>query len=178
MPSVGVKRASRKRQTSQNVLFREMRWCSSHTFPTRASYIESALMSERTVLSVEDDDAAFQLLKIAFTESQAAVHLIRVSDGEEAIAFLERRGTFHDAPRPDLVLLNMNLPKKSGLEVLAEVAASESLRSIPIVVFTASSLQSERARCMALGARDFVTKPANFDGLIDAVKSACARASA
>lgn len=135
-------------------------------------------MNERTVLSVEDDDAAFHLLEIAFHESQPAIHLIRVSDGEEALAFLARRGAFHDAPRPDLVLLNMNLPKKSGLEVLAEVAATESLRSIPIVVFTSSTLQSERARCLALGAQDFLTKPANFDGLIDAVNSACARASA
>ncbi len=130
------------------------------------------------MLSVEDDDAAFYLLRTAFAESQPAVNLIRVSDGEEALAFLQRRGTFHNAPRPDLVLLNINLPKKSGLEVLAEVAAHESLRSIPIVVFTSSTLQSERARCLALGAQDFLTKPANFDGLIDAVNSVCARASA
>lgn len=155
-----------------------MHWRTRHTFRREASYIEDAPMNERMVLSVEDDDAAFHLLEIAFNESQPAVNLIRASDGEEALAFLQRLGPFRNAPRPDLVLLNINLPKKSGLEVLAEVAANESLRSIPIVVFTSSSLQSERARCMALGAQDFLTKPASFDGLIDAVRSACARASA
>lgn len=134
-------------------------------------------MHARTVLSVENDDAAFHLLKVAFQESQPAVRLVRASDGEGALEFLERRGRFQNAPRPDLVLLNMNLPKKSGLEVLAEVAANESLRSIPVVVFTSSSLYSERARCLALGAQDSITKPSNFEGLINAVNSVCERSS-
>ena len=133
-------------------------------------------MGERLVLSVEDDDAAFHLLKTAFEEGAPAVDLVRVLDGDEALKFLERSGRFQDAPRPDLVLLNINLPKKSGFEVLSEVAADESLRSIPVVVFTSSSLQAEKARCMALGAQDFLTKPASFDGLVEAVRSVCARA--
>lgn len=133
-------------------------------------------MGDRLVLSVEDDDAAFHLLKTAFEEGAPAVDLVRVLDGDEALKFLERRGRFQNAPRPDLVLLNINLPKKSGFEVLTEVAANDSLRSIPVVVFTSSSLQAEKARCMALGAQDFLTKPASFDGLLDAVRSVCARA--
>lgn len=133
-------------------------------------------MGERLVLSVEDDDAAFHLLKTAFEEGAPAVDLVRVLDGDEALKFLERRGRFQNAPRPDLVLLNINLPKKSGFEVLTEVAANDSLRSIPVVVFTSSSLQAEKARCMALGAQDFLTKPASFDGLVEAVRSVCARA--
>lgn len=133
-------------------------------------------MGDRLVLSVEDDDAAFHLLKTAFEEGAPAVDLVRVLDGDEALKFLERRGRFQNAPRPDLVLLNINLPKKSGFEVLTEVAANDSLRSIPVVVFTSSSLQAEKARCMALGAQDFLTKPASFDGLLEAVRSVCARA--
>ena len=133
-------------------------------------------MHERVVLSVEDDDAAFHLLKTAFEEGAPAVELVRVLDGDEALSFLARRSPFKNAPRPSLVLLNINLPKKSGLEVLSEIAANDSLRSIPVVVFTSSSLQAERARCLALGAQDFMTKPASFDGLVEAVRSVCARA--
>ena len=133
-------------------------------------------MGERVILSVEDDDGAFHLLKVAFQETEPDVHLIRACDGVEALSFLSRADGYQNAPRPDLVLLNINLPKKNGLEVLAEMAASESLRSIPVVVFTSSSLRAEKARCMALGAQEFLTKPSDFDGLLDAVKSACARA--
>lgn len=152
-------------------------WNSRHTFPTLASYIEH-VMPDRLVLSVEDDDAAFHLLKIAFEEAQPAVRLMRVTDGEQALAFLHQRGRFHDVPRPDLVLLNLSLPRKSGLEVLSEMAPNESLRSIPVMVFTSSADTAEKAQCMALGAREFRTKPKNFDGLVDVVKSACIRASA
>lgn len=135
-------------------------------------------MGRRIVLSVEDDDAAFHLLKVAFEESQPAIELIRASDGEEALAFIQQQGRFENAPRPDLVLMNLNLPKKSGVEVLAEIAANPSLRSIPVVVFTSSSLHAERAKCMALGAQDFITKPLSFDELINVVGAACRRASA
>ncbi len=132
-------------------------------------------MATRVVLSVEDDDAAFQLLKSAFQETQRDVDLLRVHDGDEALRFLQRSGSYKHAPRPDMVLLNLNLPKKSGVEVLTEIVASESLRSIPVTVFTSSSLHAEKAKSYALGAQDFVTKPTTFTALVDVVKSVCAR---
>lgn len=133
-------------------------------------------MGARVILSVEDDDGAFHLLKVAFHETDPSVQLVRACDGVEALAFLTQSGPHHNAPRPDLVLLNINLPKKNGMEVLADIAASESLRTIPVVIFTSSELRSEKAHCLALGAQEFLTKPADFDGLLDAVRSACAHA--
>jgi CheY-like chemotaxis protein len=134
------------------------------------------IVGTRVVLSVEDNDITFYLLGKAFAEIYPPLQLRRVSDGEEAMAFLERAGPYSDAPRPDLVLLNLDLPKKSGREVLAAMQASDSLRSIPVVVFTSSALDKDRAQCLALGAQDFITKPSSYEGLITAVKSACARA--
>ncbi len=135
-------------------------------------------MPPRVVLTVEDDDAAFQLLKAAFQETQPEVQLLRANDSEEALAVLRRTGPFAQAPRPGVVLLNGSLPKKAALDVLAEISASESLRSIPVIVLTAPSRRADRERYMALGAQDFLTKPANFDDLVLAVKSASAKAFA
>ena len=127
------------------------------------------------VLSVEDDPAAYHVLRIAFQESGFPVQLYRAVDGEEALALLHGSGPDAPMPRPHLILLNLNLPKKSGLEVLAALQANPKLASIPTVVFTSSSLDSERAKCLALGAVDYVTKPMNFDGVVQAIQSACER---
>src|SRR5579875_1179381 len=133
-------------------------------------------MREHIVLSVEDDDAAFRLLRAAFEETEPAAKLFRARDGEQAIAFLRKTGSFTEAPRPDLILLNVNLPSRPGLEVLAEIAASDSLRSIPVVVLTASPLDSEREKYLALGAQDLLSKPAKFEELVLAVRSASVKA--
>lgn len=130
-------------------------------------------MGERVMLYVEDEDAAVFLLETAIKEAGIDVQLFRVSDGEQALAFLRCLNAYEKAPRPDLVLLDLNLPRKNGLEVLAEIHDSDSLRPIPVVVFTSSSLPADRSRSLALGAQQYITKPATFDGFIEAVKSAC-----
>jgi CheY-like chemotaxis protein len=132
----------------------------------------------RIVLSVEDDDNAYRMLEIAFGELNVDIELHRAADGEEALSKLRRMEPFAEAPRPDLILLNLNLPKKSGMEVLAAIRSDESLKEIPTVVFSSSALDSDRAKCLALGARDYITKPLSFDGLLQVVKKACSHARA
>jgi CheY-like chemotaxis protein len=127
----------------------------------------------RTVLSIEDDDGVEFLLQMAFREVGGDFRLFRVSNGEEALAFLRKMGSYVEAPRPDLVLMNLNMPRISGTEVLAEMQKDERLRDIPAVVFTSSQMDRDRAGCLALGARDFISKPSTFDGVMEAVRTAC-----
>jgi CheY-like chemotaxis protein len=131
-------------------------------------------MPGRLILYVEDDDAAFHLARTVLREEDPSLQLVRASDGEQALAFLGRLSTYENAPRPDLILLDMNLPKKSGFQVLAEVKATESLRSIPVVIFSTSESVSDSDNCRALGARDYITKPTSFDAFVDALRRACA----
>jgi two-component system, chemotaxis family, response regulator Rcp1 len=132
-------------------------------------------MGTPVLLYVEDEDAAVFLLETALKEVRITVELYRVSDGEQALAFLRRSGAYQAAPKPDLILLDLNLPRKNGLEVLAEIKDSNGLRDITTIVFTSSALQSDKKKSLALGAQQFITKPATFDGFIEAVKSACSR---
>jgi DNA-binding response OmpR family regulator len=130
-------------------------------------------MNQRVLLYVEDEDAAVFLLETAIKEAAIDVALYRVADGEEALAFLRKTGEYREMPRPDMVLLDLNLPRKNGLEVLSEMRDSQELRSLPVVVFTSSSLAIDKRKSLALGAQDYITKPASFDGFVAAVKSAC-----
>jgi chemotaxis family two-component system response regulator Rcp1 len=130
-------------------------------------------MPKRVLLYVEDEDAAVFLLETALKEAHIQVDLYRVSDGEQAIAFLKHTPPYEWAPRPDLVLLDLNLPRKNGLEVLAEMKKNKPLADIATVVFTSSALHSDRKKSLALGAQNYITKPSTFDGFIEAVRSAC-----
>lgn len=130
-------------------------------------------MNQRVLLYVEDEDAAVFLLETALKEAEIDVRFFRVADGDEALAFLRKSGIYHDMPRPDLVLLDLNLPRRTGLEVLAEMRNSEDLRALPVIVFTSSSLAVDKRKSLALGAQQYITKPASFDGFVAAVKSAC-----
>lgn len=123
------------------------------------------------MLYVEDDDGAYLLVEIALRQADSDVQLFRASDGEEALAFLRRSKPFEDTPRPDLILLDLNLPKKDGLEVLRSLKTNESLRSIPVIVFTTSIRASDRDNSLALGAQDYMVKPATLDALMEAVKA-------
>ena len=134
-------------------------------------------MPDKVLLYVEDEDAAVFLLEAALREAGLAVQLFRVSDGEQALAFLRRAGAYAKAPRPDLILLDLNLPRMTGLEVLSEMQNNGELRSIGVVVFTSSSLAADRRRSLSLGAREYITKPASFDGFVEAVRTACAQMS-
>ncbi len=126
------------------------------------------------ILYIEDDDAAVFLLQTALTEASIEVEMFRVCNGEEALAWLSKSGMFANTPRPHLILLDLNLPRKSGLEVLAEIHNDAGLRSIPVVIFSSSSLEVERRRSFELGARDYIRKPPTLAAFVNAVRSACA----
>ncbi len=130
-------------------------------------------MASRVILYVEDDDAAFSLAKIVLQDAEPEIEVRRALDGEQALAILQRLAPYQDAPRPDLILLDLNLPKKNGFEVLADVKRSEGLRSIPVVMFSTSVNRRDRSDSLALGAQDYVTKPSSFDSFVEAVKTAC-----
>ncbi len=129
---------------------------------------------EKVILSVEDDNASFQLLDIGFREAGGDLRLYRVTDGRHALDFLRRFGPYASAPKPDLVLLNLNLPRVSGFDVLEAIRDDPSIQDIPAVVFSSSSLDRDKARCLALGARAFMSKPMDWDEFQHAVREICA----
>lgn len=122
------------------------------------------------VLLVEDDPGDVLLIKEAFEFNKVSNNLHCVSDGEQALAFLRREGEHADAARPDLVLLDLNLPRKDGREVLAEVKADEDLRTIPVVVLTTSEAEEDVLRSYQLHANAYVTKPVDFERFIEVVR--------
>jgi CheY-like chemotaxis protein len=134
-------------------------------------------MTQPVLLYVEDEDAAVFLLETALKEANINVKLYRVADGDEALDFLKKEGQYRDMPRPNLVLLDLNLPRRTGLEVLSEMKADQDLKNLSVVVFTSSSLAVDRRKSMALGAQEYITKPASFDGFVAAVKTACTHLS-
>lgn len=132
-------------------------------------------MSDPVLLYVEDEDAAAFLLETAIKEGKIQVEVHRVADGEQALAYLNHAEGYETAPAPNLILLDLNLPRKNGLEVLAEMKEAGTLEKSPVVVFTSSTLPRDRRRSMALGATEFIIKPNSFDGLVAALRHACAR---
>ncbi|GAB3986372.1 response regulator [Actinoallomurus acanthiterrae] len=122
------------------------------------------------VLLVEDDPGDVVLTKEAFDDNKVSNKLSIVSDGEEAMRFLRREGDYADAPRPDLVLLDLNLPRMDGRQVLEEVKADEALRTIPVVVLTTSEAEEDILRSYRLHANAYVTKPVDFDQFIKVVR--------
>jgi CheY-like chemotaxis protein len=122
------------------------------------------------VLLVEDDPGDVVLTKEAFEDNKVSNNLSIVSDGEEAMRFLRREADYADAPRPDLVLLDLNLPRKDGRQVLEEIKADERLRTIPVVVLTTSEAEEDIIRSYRLHANAYVTKPVDFDQFIKVVR--------
>lgn len=129
-------------------------------------------MKGRRLLHVEDDDSIAFLLRAALDEIGASVSVYRVSDGEQALAFLHRSGAYQEAAPPELILLDLNLPKVDGWEVLHEIQRNEALRAIPVIVCSASQRKEDRERALSAGARRYVVKPAKFSLWLDEVKSA------
>lgn len=123
------------------------------------------------ILLVEDNEGDARLAREAMRDSKIRNTLHHVIDGEEAMAFLRKEGKFTDAPRPDLILLDLNLPKKDGREVLAEIKVDETLRYIPVVVLTVSSDEEDILKSYNLHANCYVTKPLDLDRFIKVVKS-------
>jgi CheY-like chemotaxis protein len=122
------------------------------------------------VLLVEDDPGDVLMTREAFEDNKLNNKLHVVNDGEQAIAFLTRQKPFDEAPRPDLILLDLNLPRKDGREVLAEIKADEELRSIPVVVLTTSEAEEDILRSYNLHANAYVTKPVDFERFIGVVR--------
>ena len=122
------------------------------------------------VLLVEDDPGDVVLIREAFEFNKVRNALHTVSDGVEALDFLHRRGPYAGAPRPDLVLLDLNLPRKDGREVLEEIKADRDLRTIPVVILTTSEAEEDILRSYDLHANAYVTKPVDFDRFIEVVR--------
>jgi chemotaxis family two-component system response regulator Rcp1 len=123
------------------------------------------------ILLVEDSPGDVRLTREAFKDAKVYISMHVASDGAEAMAFLNREGEHANAPRPDLILLDLNLPKKDGREVLAEVKENPSLKSIPVVVLTTSASEADILRSYRLHANCYITKPVGLEGFLEVVKS-------
>ncbi len=122
------------------------------------------------VLLVEDDPADELITREAFQDNKIGNTLYVVRDGQEALDFLFRRGQYQDAVRPDLILLDLNLPKYDGREVLQVIKNDEGLASIPVVVLTTSSAEEDILRSYRLHANAYVTKPVDLDQFVAAIR--------
>jgi CheY-like chemotaxis protein len=129
-----------------------------------------SLLNVVDVLLVEDDPGDVLMTQEAFELNKVANKLHVVADGVEATRFLRREGEYADAPRPDLILLDLNLPRKDGREVLADIKADPDLCDIPIVVLTTSSADEDIVRSYKLHANAYVTKPVDFKRFIEVVR--------
>ena len=123
------------------------------------------------ILLVEDNPGDVRLTKEAMKEAKIINNLNVVEDGVEALAYLRKKGKFKGATRPDLILLDLNLPKKNGREVLAEIKQDINLKQIPVVILTVSKAEEDVIKTYELHANCFITKPVDMDQFIKVVKS-------
>lgn len=123
------------------------------------------------ILLVEDNPADVRLTQEAFKTTKIPNHLHVVRDGVEAMAYLEQAGRFSKSPRPDMILLDLNLPKKDGREILALIKQTPEYKQIPVVILTTSSEQEDITHTYKHHANCFITKPADLDEFLDVVKS-------
>jgi chemotaxis family two-component system response regulator Rcp1 len=123
------------------------------------------------VLLVEDSPGDIRLTQEALKDAKMHIRLDIARDGQEAMAFLLREGEYANAPRPDLILLDLNLPKKDGREVLQEIKENQTLKIIPVVILTTSASEADILRSYLLHANCYITKPVSLDGFLTVVKS-------
>lgn len=123
------------------------------------------------VLLVEDSAGDVRLTREALKDAKMHISLNVVADGTEAMAYLRREAGYARAPRPDLILLDLNLPKMDGRDVLREIKESDALKSIPVVILTTSASHVDIDRSYALHANCYITKPVNLQGFIKVVRS-------
>jgi CheY-like chemotaxis protein len=123
------------------------------------------------ILLVEDNPGDVRLTTEVFKDSKILNNLSVVADGVETLAFLRREGRYANAPRPDLILLDLNLPKKDGREVLAEIKTHPNLQRIPVVILTTSQAEQDILKSYDLHANCYITKPVDLDGFIKIIKS-------
>jgi CheY-like chemotaxis protein len=122
------------------------------------------------VLLVEDDEGDILMTREAFEHHKIRNPLHVVTDGEQALQFLRRTGAHADAPRPGLILLDVNLPRRNGLEVLAELKQDPDLLSIPVVMLTTSKAEEDILRSYELHANAYVSKPVDFEHFVEAIR--------
>ncbi len=132
---------------------------------------ESEMIRPVDILLVEDNKGDAELAAEALEDAKMRNNLFTVFDGDEATDFLYRRGNHENAPRPDLIILDLNLPKKDGREVLEEIKLDPNLRRIPVVILTTSKAEEDILKTYDLHANCYITKPLEFDKFIDVVKS-------
>jgi CheY-like chemotaxis protein len=126
------------------------------------------------ILMADDDADDRELTKEALAESRLINELHFVGDGAELLDYLHRRGAYSrpgSAPRPGVILLDLNMPRKDGREALAEIKADPKFRNIPVVVLTTSKAEQDIAQSYDLGANSFISKPVTFEGLVEVVRS-------
>ena len=123
------------------------------------------------VLLVEDSPGDIRLTKEALKDAKIHINLQVARDGEQAMSYLMREGEYANAPRPDLILLDLNLPKKDGREVLQEIKENPTLKIIPVVILTTSASEADILRSYSLHANCYITKPVTLDGFLTVVKS-------
>lgn len=135
--------------------------------------MESAETKPIVILMADDDDDDFLLTKKALGESRLLNQLMRVHDGEELLDYLHRRGDFNElnAPRPGVILLDLNMPRKDGREALKDIKGDETLRNIPVVVFTTSKAEEDIYKTYQLGVNSFITKPVTFENLTTVMRT-------
>jgi CheY-like chemotaxis protein len=131
----------------------------------------SPLVRPVEILLVEDNPGDVRLTQEVLSEARVNNNLYVVRDGQEALAFLRRRHPFTDSPRPDLILLDLNLPRKDGRELLADIKADADLKRIPVLVLTTSSADQDVLRTYELQANCYIIKPLGLEQFIDVVKS-------
>lgn len=127
-----------------------------------------------TILMADDDEDDSMLVREALAESQLQIEAYIVRNGEELMDFLYNRGQYVDkssAPRPDLILLDLNMPKKDGIEALRDIKSDPQLRRIPVVVLTTSGAQEDIDNTYDLGANSFIIKPVTFDSFVEVMKT-------
>jgi CheY-like chemotaxis protein len=129
------------------------------------------LVKPINILLVEDNPGDADLAREALENSKFNNNLQVVDDGEKAMAFLHREGPYRDAPRPDLILLDLNLPKKDGRQVLAEIKADPELKRIPVVILTTSRAEEDVLRTYNLHANCYITKPIDLNQFLHVVRS-------
>jgi len=123
------------------------------------------------VLLVEDNPGDAQLTRIALENSKISIHLNVVEDGVEAMAFLRKQEKYVKVAHPDIILLDLNLPRKDGREVLAEIKADENLKRIPVVILTTSQAEEDILKAYNLFANCYISKPVDFDQFVKIVES-------
>jgi len=124
-----------------------------------------------TILIMEDNATDVMIMEEALENHKLRVNLHVARDGVEGLQYLRRMGVHANAPRPDLILLDLNMPRKNGHEVLAEVKSDELLRSIPVVVLTTSKAEDDVARAYGAHVNCYIRKPVDFDRFVDVVRS-------